>query len=280
MHKLQQSLIAAVITCGDTARRHQNRIFAGHEGRETYKSDNTPLTVADVRINKFLAEFADFHKLGFIGEEGNGEIDRELMLLVDPIDGTGAFMRGMNTATIIASIMEMDGKYGEPVFSVIHEPLSGRTWIGSRVNRTALLDGNRKASKTIVAGAKKPFRSNICVWPGTSHNLGIVKQGVQNDTTFTNQDLGAFGIAGCLIASGVIDTAVIGSTSAVESAAMQLIVNGAGGVSLDLGGKKLSNYKLGKVGNKDDFELPNGALFASNMEVAETVLQKIKQANA
>jgi myo-inositol-1(or 4)-monophosphatase len=85
-----------------------------------FKSDAhaSAVTELDRSTEQFLAE--RLHKLypeiEFFGEESGGNDKASQFWLVDPIDGTGNFIRGLPfCTTMIALIQE-----GQPVFSVIY----------------------------------------------------------------------------------------------------------------------------------------------------------------
>ncbi|MDP9066325.1 MAG: inositol-phosphate phosphatase, partial [Pseudomonadota bacterium] len=61
-----------------------------------FKADKSPVTEADVRCENAIREIleARFPDYGFYGEEtGVRDLDAENLWLVDPIDGTKAFVR-------------------------------------------------------------------------------------------------------------------------------------------------------------------------------------------
>ncbi len=88
---------------------------------------------------------------------------------------------------------------------------------------------------------------------------------ILEDSFFLDQQMGAFAIGGGLIASGLLHTTAISDGSAVEAAAMSLIVREAGGVAVDLHGKEILTFAFGEHKNKSDFLLPHGAVFACNI---------------
>jgi histidinol-phosphatase len=62
----------------------------------TIKADKSPVTEADVETEKTIRAIlaAKFPRYGFYGEEtGTSALDAEYVWLVDPIDGTKAFVR-------------------------------------------------------------------------------------------------------------------------------------------------------------------------------------------
>lgn len=240
------------------------------------KDDNTPVTAIDREINAELCAWATKQGFGFIGEEGNGSIeDPSYYLYADPLDGTGAFLRGMATATTIATLMKFDGIYGTPLMSVIHNPITGQTWRAQQDYGSYKSIG--KHDSWIPARINPPttgrIRTAICAWPGVDGRYEAFRRNVAEMSKFSDQQMGAFGLGGGLIASGLIDATAISPTSAVETAAMSLIVREAGGIVLDLNGKTIERFKLGIHKNKLDFLLPDGAVLAASQEIADALLK-------
>jgi myo-inositol-1(or 4)-monophosphatase len=85
------------------------------------KDDNTPVTTLDTELEhlmrKALAQFDS--SIGFEGEELGKSGNEETFWLLDPIDGTESFIRGLpfvrNMATLIAD--------GQPVFAFVYNPI-------------------------------------------------------------------------------------------------------------------------------------------------------------
>lgn len=97
----------------------------------TVKADGSPVTVADREtegaVREVLASRAA--ELPVVGEEGGGELDlRGACWVVDPIDGTKNFLRGVDAwATLIAVVAD-----GEPVLGVVSAPALGERWVAAR----------------------------------------------------------------------------------------------------------------------------------------------------
>ncbi len=74
--------------------------------RVTLKSDQSPVTIADVEAEKAIIETIReaFPNHGFLGEEsGDENIDNEYVWIIDPIDGTKNYMKQIPIfATLIA----------------------------------------------------------------------------------------------------------------------------------------------------------------------------------
>jgi histidinol phosphatase-like enzyme (inositol monophosphatase family) len=94
------------------------------------KSDDSPVTVADRAAEQamrvILAARCPDH--GVIGEEF-GTADRgasRYRWVLDPIDGTRAFITGRTTFGVLVALTEN----GVPIIGVIDQPITGERWIG------------------------------------------------------------------------------------------------------------------------------------------------------
>jgi histidinol-phosphatase len=115
-------LISAVLDAGELALTLYRQ---GAGERAQKKPDRSPVTEADRAVETQLASFvrARFPSAVFFGEEHGGDAQREkgLRFVVDPIDGTRAFMRGLPTWSVLVGL-ELDG---EPVAGVAYMPAAG-----------------------------------------------------------------------------------------------------------------------------------------------------------
>lgn len=104
-----RDLVSEVLACGDLALRLQRD---GAGDRAVIKPDRSPVTEADraieARLRAFLArEHPDAAVVG--EEEGASGPDRAaLRFVIDPIDGTRAFLRGVPTWSVLVGL-EADG---------------------------------------------------------------------------------------------------------------------------------------------------------------------------
>lgn len=109
-------------------------IRAGHEairlateGFETHtKQDHSPVTSADLVVNQMLRESlsAAFPEDGWLSEEtpdSSERLDKKRVWIVDPIDGTRSFVRGLPEFCLSVALVEN----GVPMVAAIFNPSTG-----------------------------------------------------------------------------------------------------------------------------------------------------------
>ncbi|MEM1418096.1 MAG: inositol monophosphatase family protein [Myxococcota bacterium] len=122
-------LVDEVLAAGDLALGMQRDVLRG-EGIER-KADASPVTVADRAVEERLrAHVAAHHpEAGWLGEEtGRAGEGAALRFVVDPIDGTRAFLRGLATWSVLVAV-EAEG---EPVVGIAYLPAAGDLFVGVR----------------------------------------------------------------------------------------------------------------------------------------------------
>ncbi|MFW5924582.1 MAG: inositol monophosphatase family protein [Myxococcota bacterium] len=130
-----RALVDEVLAAGEEALRMQR---SGAGARYETKPDLSPVTEADQAVETRLRAFAAqrFPDLGFVGEE-EGETNREaeVRFVVDPIDGTRAFIRGLPTWSVLVGMEDAHG----PAVGIALMPAAGDLFVGVR---GAGADGN------------------------------------------------------------------------------------------------------------------------------------------
>jgi histidinol phosphatase-like enzyme (inositol monophosphatase family) len=94
------------------------------------KADGSPVTEADLAAERAMREVlrAFDPELGILGEEYGQEGNAERGWLLDPIDGTIAFTRGIALFTTLIALVEA----GEPVLGLIDVPALDERYLGFR----------------------------------------------------------------------------------------------------------------------------------------------------
>ena len=111
----------------------------------TAKSGGSPLTNADLAVDDMLKDrlLTARPEYGWLSEETADSADRlsrQRIFVVDPIDGTVAFMKNRPWWCVPIAVVEN----GRPVAAVIHVPSTGETYEaltsgGARLNRRAIM---------------------------------------------------------------------------------------------------------------------------------------------
>jgi len=100
--------------------------FTANDLRVTTKPDRTPVTDADQAVERAIRGILAEHRPedGILGEEFGTEGSAVRQWIIDPIDGTAGFLRGVPIwATLIALAVD-----GVPVVGVVSAPALGKRW--------------------------------------------------------------------------------------------------------------------------------------------------------
>jgi myo-inositol-1(or 4)-monophosphatase len=121
---LVAAAIAAAEAAGAAIRPHFRSGLAAD-----LKSDQSPVTLADraaeQAMRAVLAERFPDH--GILGEEfGDEGADRRFRWVLDPIDGTRAFITGRPVFGTLVALLDGDA----PVLGLIDQPVTGERWLG------------------------------------------------------------------------------------------------------------------------------------------------------
>ncbi len=106
----------------------------------TLKADATPVTQADREAERAIVEILGraFPGYGVLGEEFGGHGSKDVRWIIDPIDGTKNFVRGI---PIWATLIGLEER-GEITVGVIHNPVSGELYTARR-GAGAFVNGDR-----------------------------------------------------------------------------------------------------------------------------------------
>jgi histidinol-phosphatase len=193
--------------------------FRAVDLRVDTKADLTPVTDADRAVERALRERIGRERPGegVLGEEeGDSESGGGVRWILDPIDGTRNFSRGIPVwATLIA--LERDG---EIVCGVASAPALGRRWWAAR-GEGAYRDGERLHVSQIsdVGQATVSFSRSGLADPRTIE-LALAAWHAQPFSDFW---------AHLLVAEGAVEVAVEHEMSPWDNAVLQIVVEEAGG---------------------------------------------------
>jgi histidinol-phosphatase len=195
------------------------------------KADKSPVTEADVRCEMAIREIlqARFPAYGFYGEEtGAHDTDAQNLWLVDPIDGTKAFVR--EYAMFSTQIALMRG--GEIVLGVSSAPIYGELCFAER-GRGAYLNGTAirvSDVSSVEAAALSSGNLKSLAAGGRWARYGELVARVDRIRGY-----GDF-LHYHLLAAGKIDAVIESDVNILDIAACVAIVTEAGGRFTDLEG--------------------------------------------
>jgi histidinol phosphatase-like enzyme (inositol monophosphatase family) len=222
------------------------------------KGDESPVTVADRlaegTLRRILGEaFPDF---GILGEEfPDHNIGAKYVWVIDPIDGTRAFITGRTSFCTLVALLED----GVPVLGFIDQPVTGERWRGGR-DVPATFRGNfggRIGTRAVTRLAQAELSSTSPEMLGAG--LGRFEAlKAQCRRVYWGGDAYAYG----LLALGQIDIVVECGLKPWDWAALVPVIEAAGGVVTDWSGNKLRLGSDGSVLAAANAELHAAALKA------------------
>jgi histidinol-phosphatase len=199
------------------------------------KADKSPVTEADVRCEAAIRGIleARFPSYGFLGEEtgARGE-DAESLWLVDPIDGTKAFIREYAMFSTQIALM----RRGEIVLGVSSAPVYGELAYAER-GCGAYLNGKRATVSEVSDVEAAALSSGNLKTLATGSRWG--RYGALVARVNRIRGYGDF-LHYHLLASGRVDAVIESDVSILDIAACAAIVNEAGGQFTDLDGAPIT----------------------------------------
>jgi histidinol-phosphatase len=197
----------------------------------TLKADKSPVTEADVETEEVIRALIQqrFPAHGFYGEEtGQRALDAEYLWLVDPIDGTKAFVREYPFFSTQIALMHKGrlilGVSSAPIYGEIAYAEAGAgAWLEGRQLKVSDID--EIESCAISAGNLKTLASGPR-WPSYGALVARANR-IRGYGDFLHYHL---------LAAGKIDVVIESDVNILDIAALAVIVTEAGGRFTDLDG--------------------------------------------
>ncbi|GAB3909765.1 histidinol-phosphatase [Kibdelosporangium lantanae] len=204
--------------------------FRARDLKITRKPDRTPVTDADTAvedaIRALLATEVPDDRIA--GEERGGTIGPDRTWVIDPIDGTKNFLRGVPAwATLIALVTD-----GKPVVGVASAPALGRRWWAAAGEGAHSDLGPLAVSGVDDLADAYVSTTDLGSWV-TYHSREAYLRLV--DACWESRAFGDFW-QHCLVAEGVLDVVAEPIVNPWDVAAVQVIIEEAGGRFTDLTG--------------------------------------------
>jgi histidinol-phosphatase len=248
--------LEAAAAAADVVRRYYQRNLS-----ITIKADKSPVTEADVEAEKVIRNVVEtrFPGHGFHGEEtGSHALDAEYLWIVDPIDGTKAFIREYPMFSTQIALMHR----GRLIVGVSSAPAYGElaygeigigAWLNDRRIEVSRVDTLESAAvstgnlKTLATGPR---------WPALGRMIARLSR-IRGYGDFLQYHL---------LSSGRIDAVIESDVNILDVGACAVIVEAAGGRFTDLEGRPMT--------------LASSSVLASNGPMHERVLLALADGDA
>jgi len=219
----------------------------------TTKPDNSPVTDADRAVETAIREALATHRQtdGLVGEEfGSDKGTSGRYWVIDPIDGTKNFMRGVPTWATLIALVQLDSSGAEEVVvGIASAPALARRWSAAK---------GHGAFVRFNAGSANDLSEDFDA-PSNEKKISVSKVGKLSDASISYSDFVGWGdrldpfqkmLANAwrtrglgdfwshmLVAEGAVDVAIEPSLAVWDMAALDIIVREAGGAFTNTSGQ-------------------------------------------
>jgi inositol-phosphate phosphatase/L-galactose 1-phosphate phosphatase/histidinol-phosphatase len=210
------------------------------------KADASPVTEADRRIEAMCREqLAQRHPShGIVGEEfGSERLDADCVWVIDPIDGSVAFISGSPLwGTLIALLHK-----GAPVLGLIEAPATGERWSALRGGVALWQSSIAPAQACCTSGCAELDRARLCAPSPDAFAQAQADafRRLSAQVALRNHGGDCYGYA--LLACGHLDLVVEAGLEPHDHLPLVPVVEAAGGVITDWSGRPLSLSSAGDV---------------------------------
>lgn len=239
------------------------RKYFGFDIETEWKSDETPLTKADTKINDLVIARIQMMFPGdsVYGEEKSALTDSSRLWVCDPIDGTMPFSHGLPISTFSLALVV----HGTPVVGVIYDPFMNRLFSaalgqGAFCNDQPIQVSDQSIQNSLINIEAFPVitKPSILQLPIGEPQKSILEAG--GKTTC----LWSVIISFALIAAGQYSAALFNLDQIHDVAAAKIIVEEAGGTTSDL------------FGNDQRYDQPTKGFAASNGVIHQQLIDFLK----
>jgi histidinol-phosphatase len=225
----------------------------------TTKPDNTPVTDADRAVETAIREALATHRHtdGLVGEEfGSDKGTSGRYWVIDPIDGTKNFMRGVPTWATLIALVHIDSSGNEEVVvGIASAPALARRWSAAK-DHGAFVRFNGGNSDSAISDSSDDGFSDAHSF--NEKKISVSKVASLSDASISYSDFVGWGdrlepfqkmLANAwrtrgigdfwshmLVAEGAVDVAIEPSLALWDMAALDIIVREAGGTFTDTAG--------------------------------------------
>jgi len=199
------------------------------------KPDNTPVTDADRAVETAIREALGMHRAGdgLVGEEfGSDKGSSGRYWVIDPIDGTKNFMRGVPTWATLIALVQVDASGNEEVVvGIASAPALARRWAAAKGHGATVNEMKISVSKVSSLSDASISYSDFVGWGDRLEPFQRMLAGA-----WRTRGIGDFW-SHMLVAEGAVDVAIEPSLALWDMAALDIIVREAGGTFTNTAGQ-------------------------------------------
>lgn len=262
---LSNSLLQSVLAIAQQAGEHIRAFYAKSVHIQT-KSDNTPVTEADLFVSQFLIEklTALTPNIPVLSEE-NCETPLEVRSkwaqywLIDPLDGTQQFINRTGQFSVMIALVE----HNQPVLGVICAPILDCTYYAMKG-----FGAFKQTQQGIIPLTKRKINlsQTVKITLGSEKKISQVRSFLNPNFNYEFQVFGSSGLKGARVAEGIADCYVrLGDTGEWDTAAAQVILHETNGLIFDRTFTPLSYNQRETFTNPDFIMVADGQIDWENI---------------
>lgn len=239
-----QKYLDLALQASECAREIIMSAYHKNQFQITIKDDQTPVTEVDVAVEKAIKSMIlnQYPEHGFYGEEeGMQNIEAEFVWLLDPIDGTKAFVRGRpmfscqialqhNGELILGVSLAPAFNGGELAYALKGHGAFIKNGASPQAQSLKISTISELNQAVFSSGNIKSLAQNHMAWAKYGKFLNMIN---------TTRGFGDF-LHYHLLAAGKVDIVLESDVSILDVAALAVIVCEAGGKMTQLDGKPLT----------------------------------------
>ncbi|MDU8923457.1 3'(2'),5'-bisphosphate nucleotidase CysQ [Pasteurellaceae bacterium LIM206] len=238
--QINQQFLQSVLAIAYQAGRHLTEFYA-HSVSVHTKTDNTPVTEADLFVSQFLVRqlTALTPDIPVLSEENctvplRQRQDWRRYWLIDPLDGTQQFIDRSDQFSVIISLVDRH----QPILGVIHAPILQKTYYAVKGQGAFVIEQNRPARRLQPINADISSRIKIAI--GSTAPRKIL-QTLRSPYQAELIQYGSSSLKAGMVAEGLVDCYLrLGNTGEWDTAAAEVILAEIGGRIFNLHFRPLS----------------------------------------
>jgi len=235
------------------------------------KTDESPVTEADLASQECLEKRLENFGYGFVGEESKDlEFPTGRVWVVDPLDGTKDFIQKTDEFAVMIGLAEA----GEVIAGVVHLPAQDLTYWAERGRGAYKQEKDSEPRRIEVSTVSTLPEARVAT--SRFHLDEDTKRFLEQAGITQTATVGSLGFKIASVAEGVIDLylTTTDKTCLWDICAGDIILQEAGGEMVDLRGQPFV-YDGRQLRNEHGILVTNGRLTSS----ARAVVEQLKEAN-